>query len=243
MNNKVVAQISDIHIGGEYNGQFDCEGNLKKVVNKLIELPKLDMLVVTGDLCDNHNEEEYIKCTLILHKLHMYFPNIDVLFVGGNHDDYFKMSMMLGDCVAEGYSEELNSVFLNITDPKNGLTDFQKKYITKHKPLNVYMHYPVGYCPHKFMNTEEHNIKDPIGLAKFFVDNGVKDVFCGHYHTTYDGKYVDGVTPSVHICPSIQTQLNPNAVFCDPNDKRPGYSILEFNELNELEKINHFMVD
>ena len=91
MSEKIVAQLSDIHIGGTYNGSFDCIGNLKKVVNDLSKLPQLDMLIISGDLCDNNSEDEYIELQLQLHKLKMVFENLKIFAVGGNHADFFKM--------------------------------------------------------------------------------------------------------------------------------------------------------
>lgn len=243
MRNEIfVAQLSDIHIGGEYDGKFDCIGNLRKVMNKLCELPVLDMVMITGDLCDNHSETEYIDFDIEFNRLKLNFPGIRINAVGGNHDDFFKMSKFMSNVtVSEGIDG--NFSYFNITDAKVGLTDFQKLIVKNHRPRNVVMHYPVGDCPHNFMHTEQHDIAKPLEVAKFLAENGVHDVFCGHYHSAFDSMYIDNHCPSVHICPSIQTQLNPNVEYCDPDDKRPGFSLMKFNQVYELLEINHIMVD
>lgn len=238
MSEKIVAQLSDIHIGGTYNGSFDCIGNLNKVVNDLSKLPQLDMLIISGDLCDNHSEDEYIELQLQLHKLKLVFENLKIFAVGGNHDDFFKMVMFMNEVrVVEGSIG--NFLFLNITDPTVGLSDYQKAMVIEHKPRNLVMHYPVGDCPHAFMHTEQHDIKNPVELGKFLVDNGVHDVFCGHYHNAYNSEYVENVCPSVHIAPSIQTQLSPLSITCHAHDKRPGYSLLTFDTMWELAQVKH----
>ena len=77
----LVAQISDLHIGGEWGGADPVAG-LTRVLEGVFALPdRPDVLLVTGDLVDHGTSDEYD----LVYELLCVSP-VPVHVLGGNHD-------------------------------------------------------------------------------------------------------------------------------------------------------------
>jgi 3',5'-cyclic-AMP phosphodiesterase len=82
----IIAQISDLHVkrpGELAYGKVDTAAALKRCVAELNRLtPRPDLVVISGDLADTPNAEEYAHITALLAPLEIPF-----VAVPGNHDD------------------------------------------------------------------------------------------------------------------------------------------------------------
>lgn len=79
-----ILQITDIHINGEYNGQFDVKKHFKQILeaNKTRDF---DAIALTGDLADDGSYEDY---TEIFNQVEETFgPGTPILAIPGNHDN------------------------------------------------------------------------------------------------------------------------------------------------------------
>lgn len=79
-----ILQITDIHINGEYDGQFDVRGHFEQILeaNKAHEF---DAIALTGDLADNGTVEEYVEIFRQIE--HTFGEEIPILAIPGNHDN------------------------------------------------------------------------------------------------------------------------------------------------------------
>jgi 3',5'-cyclic-AMP phosphodiesterase len=78
----LLAQLSDLHICDEWEG-VDPRHRVERVVERIRSLPDpVDALVVTGDLTDDADEQEYEWVRRLLESL-----DVPVHVLPGNHDD------------------------------------------------------------------------------------------------------------------------------------------------------------
>jgi 3',5'-cyclic-AMP phosphodiesterase len=77
----LVAQISDLHIGGDW-GSADPVSGLRTVLDAVLGMPdRPDVLLVTGDLVENGTDEEYAVVGELLSA-----ASLPVHVLPGNHD-------------------------------------------------------------------------------------------------------------------------------------------------------------
>jgi 3',5'-cyclic AMP phosphodiesterase CpdA len=82
----LIVQISDLHVAGAdapVRGFVDTNANLTRAISYIEAMrPKPDLVVATGDLCDNGLAEEYVLLRELLEGF-----EIRVLLIPGNHDE------------------------------------------------------------------------------------------------------------------------------------------------------------
>lgn len=79
-----ILQITDIHINGEYNGQFDVKKHFKQIL-EANRTRDFDAIALTGDLADEGSYEDY---TEIFNQVEETFGNgTPILAIPGNHDN------------------------------------------------------------------------------------------------------------------------------------------------------------
>ena len=247
-----IIQISDIHIGGEYDGKFDCWGNLEKVLDSAAEkssnilaslLGASEILVlVSGDVCDKETgaatEENYQKVDqLIKSKLHCK----QVLYTVGNHDDPVVMGNALGFDPDETYGKLVSPydnpfilfhipTYSGHVDVKPVMEKIMDELYSVHDesvakiPRFVFSHFPIGHVDNRFMQNG-HSLENGDELAERLWLIGVKDIFCGHYHMGITSRSAPNV-PWVNVCPGVQMQLDPYSKDCRCTADYPGYSVI-----------------
>ncbi len=109
----LIAQITDFHVGRIIetdSGSIDLFDRLKDTVKHLIELdPKPDMIVVSGDISNHGNIEDYQRTKSLLDTI-----EIPYLVMPGNHDSRDNLRELFGD---RGYLP-LSGEFLQYTVEK-----------------------------------------------------------------------------------------------------------------------------
>lgn len=239
-----IIQLSDIHIGGEYGGKFDCWGNLEAVVNhissKISVINRIfgiaPLILVTGDVCEGSaaTVENYTKVHDLISKIG---GTGNIRYTVGNHDDAKIMGEALGfnpDKVNVELLSAYDDPYILIHIPTyTGTVDVDSVMMQIHHelaqlgsaakdiPKYVYSHFPIGYVDHRFMNNG-HALEHGELLHECLQHVGVKEIFCGHYHSGSITPHLS--SPCINVCPGIQAQLDPYSKDCMPTGDYPGYA-------------------
>ena len=245
-----IIQISDIHIGGEYDGKFDCRRTFEKTLDAIEANNRGDVtpkfVVVSGDVYDGYATVDQYKeiDSLIRSKVS---GIAEIIYMPGNHDNAAVMG--------EAFDFNPEEVDLYRTDEANimvipthhgsvdvdklvaeivpGLAALDKRYEV---PLLVFSHFPIGNVPHRFMHGIGGALTNGDMLARCLQLIGVKDTFCGHFHaagtTLLDNGY------RVHVAPSTQCQIDPWAKELVTVADYPGYSDILVDKTGVTVKYN-----
>lgn len=96
-----ILQITDIHINGEYNGQFDVKKHFKQILeaNKTRDF---DAIALTGDLADDGSYEDYVE---IFNQVEETFgPGTPILAIPGNHDNREHLDLAYMDYINRAHN-------------------------------------------------------------------------------------------------------------------------------------------
>lgn len=96
-----ILQITDIHINGEYNGQFDVKKHFKQILeaNKNRDF---DAIALTGDLADDGSYEDYAE---IFNQVEETFgPGTPILAIPGNHDNREHLDLAYMDYINRAHN-------------------------------------------------------------------------------------------------------------------------------------------
>lgn len=187
MHSVKLAQISDIHIGGDYEGKFPVWDNFMKLI-KAVEPGRY--LIITGDLADCDYEKNYTEMKQILDD--NFGGNYSVL--PGNHDDVDMLNKIF-----DGHTEsfELNDLRVSllptvatpIIDVNTGMKTVEGNIDPRVyapacilKDSLVFTHYPVLDSEHKFMNKFALNQGAKDFIVKKMIEKDCRYLFCGHFH-------------------------------------------------------------
>lgn len=206
-----IAQITDLHIGGDYNGKYKVKENFEKVIQAI---PKdIDLLIVTGDVVDAdqpncENNYLYVRDTIE--------NNIksDYLVLGGNHDNMKMLEDTFGDnCIISPVQNiSFEDGIITLIDTSDGTLIQELLNEVDERSVAVFTHYPLAKLPHKFMEKFELKNLDKISVK-------IPNIFCGHFHYKYD----EG---NVHVTPSTQCQIDPNKEEFTVASFNAGYRII-----------------
>ena len=95
-----ILQITDIHINGEYNGQFDVKKHFKQIL-EANRTRDFDAIALTGDLADEGSYEDY---TEIFNQVEETFGNgTPILAIPGNHDNREHLDLAYMDYINRGH--------------------------------------------------------------------------------------------------------------------------------------------
>lgn len=217
----LIAQISDLHIRkkGELASRVvDTAGCLERCVARLNSLePRPDLTVLTGDLVDSGNPEEYRHLRRLLEPLKMPY-----YLMPGNHDAREPLRSVFSDhaylnqgsefiqYVIPGYPVRL--ILLDTLDEGNdaGLMDEARLAWLKARlaeapdePTIVFMHHPPFATGIRFM--DEINCRGADKMAEIISNNPqVERVLCGHVHRLIQTRWAG---TALCIAPSTAHQL------------------------------------
>lgn len=205
-----ILQLTDIHIGGEYDGKFKCKLNFLATLHSALKdsLHPVDLIVITGDLADNNYLLNYMFVRKSLER-----TGKPYIVIPGNHDDPAIMRDVfdhntLPEC---GYMVRDGILYWDNAG-NDAMPPETDDYHT------VFCHYPVGYVPHKFMESYAH----PNSVKWVDILND-KKVFCGHFHFSYTAEHCV-------VTAATQCQLDPESSECKPMSPYgrglPGYSMV-----------------
>lgn len=225
----LIAQLSDLHIrppGELYRSVADSNRALTNAIAHLHQLDRRpDLVVITGDLVDYGEPEEYANARALLAQL-----SIPYLVLPGNHDhreafraafadhSYLPTKGPLHYCVDD---HPVRIVALDSCVPGQHYGDVDAAGLlwlqttlqaTPHKPTLVLLHHPPFVSGIAYL--DEYAYRNPAPLeAVLRTATHVEAVLCGHVHRPMVRRWAGTMVAS---CPSTTTeialQLAPDAV-------------------------------
>jgi 3',5'-cyclic AMP phosphodiesterase CpdA len=251
----LVAQITDMHIlaagklfhspnratppGADPNwSRIDTAAHLARAVATLNALkPRPDVTVITGDLVEHGNADEYANLRALLAPLAM--PSF---VIPGNHDSreglreafadagYFPATGFLQYTV-EGHPLRIVALDTHIPGDADGeLCADRLRWLDAtlkaqpSKPTVVLMHHPPVSTGIEHM--DRHALRNPAALAKVVGRHSqIERILCGHLHRTIDRRFagtVAGTAPAT--AHQLVLDINPGApaqFIFEP----PGYQL------------------
>ena len=235
-----ILQLSDIHIGGEYDGKFDCYGHLIAALRHYaINYECPDRVIVTGDVCDKGKKaNDYVEVETAIETTLGINPD-NITWLMGNHDDRHMMEVAYGEqfirepvrveYLSSREDARIPAVFVDtsMNNPDTlAIVDAMLEFTVRETPVCpfvVFTHKPLGMAYHRFMNSL-NDLPAADHLSSVLNKLNVAHVFCGHHHNA--ATIVRKGQPVLHVAPAIQVQLDPYSKECNPSGNYPGYSII-----------------
>lgn len=240
----IIAQITDLHIGFDGEGQV-CQNSrgLKKVIheiNSMIEKP--DIVLLTGDLVESGEDWSYQKLQVQLEGI-----ECPIYYALGNHDNRLVFQKNFPEVeqsdgfvqyVIEGFS--LRIIVLDTHEEGLHGGGFCKKradWLTRtlamapNRPTLIAMHHPPIKTGIAWMTTTEDAPWVKRFRAAIKPHNNVVHIIAGHIHRTIFKKF-ENTTISVceAVAPEVKLELAP--IEADTPDGRtllldsaPSYSL------------------
>lgn len=256
----IIAQLSDPHIvapGKLFRGpiqgvapdaervprEFDTAPYLARAVAAVNELvPRPDITVVTGDLVDHGEPEEYEHLRTLLAPLSM-----PVYVIPGNHDarpplrESFRADAYLPadghlHYAIDDYSLRLVALDTLVVGKHHGSLDFDQldwldATLAKQpdRPTVILMHHPPFATGITYM--DNYSLDNPAALAEIVRRHRqVERILCGHLHRAIDRRFagtVAGTAPGT--AHQIRINLVPGARISF-NFEPPGYQLHVWQE-------------
>ena len=237
MSSKVIriGQISDIHIGEDDNlvQGIDVRANFMTVL-KSKSMSDLDLLVLSGDLANEDGEAGAYK--FIADTLKDY--EVPVCVIPGNHDrlevmqNYFGLDGKVrgGKCF---YRHDVCGRTVFLIDSACGTVSKEQLVWLKEEAAKVddevllFMHHPPCLCNHRFMDLK-YSLKniDEVQETLSSIKN-LRHIFTGHYHFDF---HLQIGEQEVHVAPSTQMQIDPQAPIFNLMSLAPGWQVIEWGE-------------
>ena len=195
----LIAHISDTHVveqGKKAYGLVPTSEFFERCVKHMNELePKIDVVLITGDLCNNPTFEENIRASEILKEL-----KIPYFIVPGNHD---KRSYLLNSFSEVGCPTEMDDFIQYVVDdypirlialdstiegkPGGELCPKRLAWLDKElakdkeKPTILFLHHPpVRYSVHETDTDGFIGAEDFGDIVEKY--SNIKRILCGHVH-------------------------------------------------------------
>lgn len=216
----LIAQLSDLHIrpsGTLYKGVVDSNALLYRAIDHLHQLDVLpDLVLITGDLVDKGEFDEYEMVAQILESL-----RIPYLLIPGNHDDrhnlieaFPKHSYLRNhgplNYFCDDYPVRIIGVDSTVPGEHHGLiTSGTLNWLegvlenNKTKPTLIMLHQPPFACGIPYM--DEYQCIESDGLESVIRRyENIEAILCGHVHRLMIHRWAKTV---VIGCPSTATEI------------------------------------
>jgi Icc protein len=239
----IILQISDLHLlprPGETMLGIDTEYYFHRVLEHAFAAnPKIDLILVTGDLTQHPVTESYRR---IAEKLQAY--ETPCICLPGNHDDLALMQSALNvdrvSCDKQAFLGDWQIIALNSRIPgKPGgrlekqelrfLEDCLRAYPDRHALIAVHHHCQRIDSP--WLDTMMiENSEEFLAVLRRYP--AIKAVTCGHIHQVID-RQVDAVR--IFSAPSTCFQFEPKSLDFSVVDTPPGYRVINLYRDGSLE--------
>ncbi|MBO4713677.1 MAG: metallophosphoesterase [Fibrobacter sp.] len=231
-----IGQVSDIHIGEDegFVQGIDVRANFESAL-KSKSMKDIDLLVLSGDLANEDGEEGAYKYVADLLKDY----RVPVCVIPGNHDrlDVMQKYFDLEGKVRDGkcyYRYDICGRTLLFLDSGCGTVskdqlDWLKVEAAKvNDEILLFMHHPPCLCNHRFMDLK-YSLKniDEVQETLSSIKN-IKHIFTGHYHFNFHLQLPS--QQEVHVAPSTQMQIDPQAPIFNLMSSAPGWQVIEWGE-------------
>ncbi len=239
----IVAQITDCHLFSHSAGlHHGCNvySNLVNVLQRIKQLDRVDVIVFTGDLTQDHSEESYQLFVSAFETTEITTP---VYFLAGNHDEPELLELYLASkpfhqgniiettswqilLVASKSETPAGFVSEQQFDKLNGEINGNKAQLLlmHHHPVNV------GFF------IDRHGLKNKTRFHQFINEHSsIAAVGCGHVHQaltlpiTLPAKNVPLFT-----CPATSIQFDKHSDTVAKNGQGPGFQCFTLKENRQL---------
>lgn len=239
-NSFFIAQISDCHLfaGSQaLHHQANVYHNLKAVLTHLANTTchKLDALVFTGDLTQDHTLESYQRFNELVSVSNLTCP---VYFTPGNHDERALLDSELNaSIISRAKDFQLGNWSVKLIDSKGetpaGFVS-QQELLKVKAPSNhsqhelVFMHHhpvDVGYF------IDRHGLENQEGFWQAVNQNKhIRAVACGHVHNdlVLSGKEFGSDVP-LFTCPATSIQFDKAAPTVKNSELGPAYRLFNLH--------------
>lgn len=212
----VIAQFSDCHLFADKQAKHlgaNVWQNLNRVLTDIAQRKKVDGIVFTGDLTQDHTEDSYHH---FVHAIEQAKFAIPVYFLAGNHDDRALLSQHLVEPNFQSNKMLYNDFWqIQLLDSKSdtpsGLVSSQNLQAlsqqmdsTKFQLLMMH-HHPidVGYYIDKHGLLAQDDFWKTI--AELNEKSGqIKGIACGHVHRAV---HLSKLNVDVYTCPATSVQF------------------------------------
>ena len=212
----VIAQFSDCHLFADKQAKHlgaNVWQNLNRVLTDIAQRKKVEGIVFTGDLTQDHTEDSYHH---FVHAIEQAKFAIPVYFLAGNHDDRALLSQHLVEPNFQPNKMLYNDFWqIQLLDSKSdtpsGLVSSQNLQalsqqmdITKFKLLMMH-HHPidVGYYIDKHGLLAQDDFWKTIAELNE-KDGQIKGIACGHVHRAV---HLSKFNVDVYTCPATSVQF------------------------------------
>jgi 3',5'-cyclic AMP phosphodiesterase CpdA len=204
-----ILHLSDTHVrratGADGRG-VDARASLRQILRDCAEVPRLDALVVTGDLADDGSREAYADVRDLVHGFAR-ARGIPVILSTGNHDERHAFTQVLGD----GHLETTDTVRMESADDERVAASlvggcrivtldslvpgkgygrigpaqlaWLRDLLAEPAPAGTVLafHHPPIALPGVEVQ-HALGLQNPDDLAEAIRDSDVRVVLCGHFH-------------------------------------------------------------
>lgn len=237
----LVAQISDLHITrrqGPLSDIVDTDQTLGLIVDLLNSMrPRPEVVLLTGDLTDNGDRQEYERLAEILEPL-----EIRALLLAGNHDHTPTLLEVLGGSVPDGLPDTHFSYVVDdlpvrlvgldtsvpgaehgeFDDARSDWLDLNLRRAPR-TPTLIFMHHPPFRTGIRWMDLTRLRGADRFE-AVIAANPQVRLVVAGHLHRPVQTTIGSAM---VSICPStaFQIGLHLESSVAEVTDQPPSYQL------------------
>lgn len=217
----LIAQLSDLHVrpqGALYQGVVDANQGLAEAIAHVQAMDvRPDLVLITGDLVDEGQPDEYAALRDILQRL-----TIPFLLIPGNHDDRENLRAAFSDhaylprqgplhyCV-DTHPVRIIGLDSTVQGEHHGHIDaagldWLATALAQdtRKPTLVMLHHPPFVCGIPYMD-EYRYIDDKALKAVIGRFDNIELVLCGHVHRPMLRRWANTV---VCACPSTVTEID-----------------------------------
>ncbi|MFT5755987.1 MAG: Icc protein [Alteromonadaceae bacterium] len=247
-----IAQITDCHLFADSkNLHFGANvyQNLMAVLADIKQHQKVDLIVFTGDLTQDHSDGSYQRFVEAIKTCQIVTP---VYYLPGNHDELAKLDEHLrgfpfnSDKVIE--SKYWQIILLNSKSAApagqlsaQSLTWLQQTVDVNKQQLLMMHHHPVdvGYFidRHGLINQDEF-------WQTLQTMPSIKAIACGHVHQALNLLPADSKRSlPVYTCPATSIQFNAEVDTVSNNGQGPGYRVFTLGLTGQLSTETIFLQD
>lgn len=220
----VLAQISDSHLFSSFDGMHHGHNvfvNLKKVLLSICHNPKIDYVVFTGDLTQDHSEQSYQNFAGLVRECGVAIP---IYYLAGNHDEpgllakYFAAAPFSSDTSIEHPHWQIQLVDSKSATPagyvsEQALAKLQSAIKQGKHQLVMMHHHPidVGYF------IDKHGLQNKADFWQAINDyDNIKAIACGHVHSAMQLSKESEPVKVVNVTNAINASKAIKAVTTQP---------------------------
>lgn len=242
-----IVQITDSHLFADVNGCHHGANVYQNLIDVLTDITKqqetqrIDALIFTGDLTQDHTEQSYQNFALAFAQVPL---NIPCYYLPGNHDEVDLLDKYL---IPAGFSADktitssswqlllLNSKSATPAGFFNQSAFEQLSSSGENRLVNqfIFMHHhpiDVGF------SIDRHGLINPVDFwLSMNQSPSIKGIACGHVHQAIDiFPSESGYSKPLYTCPATSMQFDPNTDGVRALSITPAYRLLKFFDSGQI---------